>query len=403
MSQNKPAQVVENPQDYHDPEDGMMVEVGHNTLIDAAEIDHQITTARRYPRSLKTFRDQITELATLDEETARSCIYVVPRDGKNIEGASARFAELIVSCWGNNRTGGRIVGADDDFVTGQGFFFDLEKNVAITYEVKTSIRKRNGERFSQDMIGVAGSSAASKAHRNAALKGIPRALWQPAFEKAKQVVAGTQETLTTRRVKMLKDMMTQGATKEQIFGLVGVKGIDDITLDHMVVLGGVYTAIKEGGTTIEQAYALDHMKNPDQVKPREPARSEFKKDDKKPAAKKAEPAKPKDKAPAAAKGETPKADDKPKDQQVATDLLDEGDEAEKKAVREAERQDFIKDAYAKLELQTKIIDTKTGGGVSPLRERIIEAGILDAKEQKAWEDACDAKNKAIMAAAKGQK
>lgn len=404
MSKNQPKQIVEGPQDYHDAEEGMMVETSGSALVASAEIDMQIATARRHPRNLTDFRRTLTELVTIDEDVARSCIYVVPRDGKNIEGPSARFAELLVSCWGNNRTGGRTVGADDDFVTGQGFFFDLEKNTAITYEVKTSITKRDGTRFSQDMIGVAGSSAASKAHRNAALKGIPKALWFYAFEKAKSVVAGTQETLSARRVKMLKDLMLTGPSKEQIFGLVGVKGIDDITLEHMVILGGVYTALKEGGTTVEEAFALNRMKNPDMVKPKEPARSEFKKDDKKPAAKKAEPAKPKDKdkAPAAAKGEAPKADDKPKDQQGTADMISEGDEAEKKAAREAERQDFIKDAYAELELQTKIIDTKTGGGVSPLRERIIEAGILDAKEQKAWEDACDAKNKAIMAAAKAK-
>jgi hypothetical protein len=399
MTKNQPQQIVEGPQDYHDAEEGIMVEASGSALVASAEIDMQIATARRYPRNLTDFRRTLTELVTIDEDVARSCIYVVPRDGKNIEGPSARFAELLVSCWGNNRTGGRTVGADDDFVTGQGFFFDLEKNTAITYEVKTSITKRDGTRFSHDMIGVAGSSAASKAHRNAALKGIPKALWFYAFEKAKSVVAGTQETLSARRVKMMKDLMLTGPSKEQIFGLIGVKGIDDITLEHMVVLGGVYTALKEGGTTVEEAFALDRMKNPDMVKPKEPSRSEFKKDDKKPAAaKKDAPAKAKDKpAPPAQK----KADPKPQ-QQAAEDeeMIDQGDEAEKTAAREADRQDFIKDAYAELELQTKIIDTKTGGGVSPLRERVIEAGILDAKEQKAWEDACDAKNKAIMAAAK---
>lgn len=393
MTKNKPIQIVEGPQDYHDPEDGIMVETGANALVASAEIDMQIATARRYPRNLTDFRRTMTELVTIDEDVARSCIYVVPRDGKNIEGPSARFAELLVSCWGNNRTGGRIIGADDDFVTGQGFFFDLEKNTAITYEVKTSITKRDGTRFSQDMIGVAGSSAASKAHRNAALKGIPKALWFYAFEKAKSVVAGTQETLSARRVKMLKDLMVCGPTKEQIFGLVGVKGIDDITLEHMVTLGGVYTALKEGGTTVEEAFALDKMQNPDQVRPKEPSRSEFKKDAKKPA-----PLKDKEK-PGTSEKVTEAPKDAPRAQTVAkTDLLDE---AEQKAdPREDERQDFIKDAYAELDLQTKIIDNKTGGGVSPLRERIIDAGILDAEEQKAWEAACDAKNKAIMAKAK---
>ena len=402
MSKNQPQQIVEGPQDYHDAEEGIMVEASGSALVASAEIDMQIATARRYPRNLTDFRRTLTELVTIDEDVARSCIYVVPRDGKNIEGPSARFAELLVSCWGNNRTGGRTVGADEDFVTGQGFFFDLEKNTAITYEVKTSITKRDGTRFSHDMIGVAGSSAASKAHRNAALKGIPKALWFYAFEKAKSVVAGTQETLSARRVKMMKDLMLTGPSKEQIFGLIGVKGIDDITLEHMVTLGGVYTALKEGGTTVEEAFSLDKMKNPDMVKPKEPSRSEFKKDDKKPAPKKADAAKPKDKEkPAAsAKGDAPKAEARPQATAEERDLLDQGDKAEQAGAREAERLDFIKDAYAELELQTKIIDNKTGGGVSPLRERVIEAGILDAKEQKAWEDACDAKNKAIMAAAK---
>lgn len=388
-----PQQLIEGPNDYHDPEDGIMVESAHDTLIDATEIDMQITTARRYPRSLKAFRDQITELVTLDEEVARSCIYVVPRDGKNIEGPSARFAELLMSCWGNNRTGGRIVGADADFVTGQGFFFDLEKNVAITYEVKTSITKRNGERFSQDMIGVAGSAAASKAHRNAILKGIPRALWLQAFEKAKQVVAGTQETLTARRVKMMKDLMVAGPTKDQIFALIGVKGIDDITLEHMVVLGGVYTALKEGGTTVEEAFAPDRLKNPDAVRPKEPSRSEFKGADKKetgkkpdkPAAKKAA-----EKPPAKAETAKPAAKDAPPVQQQAS----QSEPVDNKAAREEERQGWIKDMYAELDLQGKVTS------VADLMARAIDAGVFTPEETKAWEKACDDKNKAIMAAAR---
>lgn len=393
MTNAKPQQVVENAEQYHDPEEGMMVEVAHSTLIDATEIDMQIATARRYPRSLKAFRDQITELVTLDENVARSCIYVVPRDNKNIEGPSARFAELLMSCWGNNRTGGRIVGADEEFVTGQGFFFDLEKNVAITYEVKTSITKRNGERFSQDMIGVAGSAAASKAHRNAVLKGIPRALWSYAFDKAKEVVAGTQETLSARRVKMMKDLMLVGPTKDQIFGLIGVKGIDDITLDHMVTLGGVYTALKEGGTTVEEAFSPERMKAAGVVTPREPTRSEFRKADKpspKKDAKKPPAAKATEKGKAA-----PKEDPKPvaSAKQEAASIQQQPEQDP----REFDRLDFIKDLYAELDLQTKVTL------VADLMARGIDAGAFRSDEQKAWEKACDEKNKAIMQAARAKR
>ena len=59
-----------------------------------AEIDTQIATARAYPRSLKRFRETATTMATLDEKTAASCFYALPRGGKSIMGPSARLAEI---------------------------------------------------------------------------------------------------------------------------------------------------------------------------------------------------------------------------------------------------------------------------------------------------------------------
>lgn len=270
-----PKQTVENPGHYEEPEDGQMVEITDLALMTSAEIDKQITTARAYPRSLKKFRDDVTELATLDEDVARSCIYVVPRDGKTIEGPSARFAEILVSCWGNNRSGGRVVAVDEEFVTGQGFFFDLEKNTAITYEVKRRITDKRGNRYSADMIVTTGNAATSIAHRNAALKGIPKALWSYALDRARAVVAGNQETLTTRRVKMMKELGLQGATPDKIYGLIGVKGIDDITTEHMVTLGGIYTAIKEGDISVENAFSAERMRQPGEMVPPRPNQSEF--------------------------------------------------------------------------------------------------------------------------------
>lgn len=386
MSKNEPKQIVEGPGDYHDAEEGMMVEASGSELVASAEIDMQIATARRYPRNLTDFRRTLTELVTIDESVARSCIYVVPRDGKNIEGPSARFAELLVSCWGNNRTGGRILGADNDFVTGQGFFFDLEKNTAITYEVKTSITKRNGDRFSQDMIGVAGSSAASKAHRNAALKGIPKALWLYAYEKAKAVVAGDQKTLSSRRVDMLKDIMAQGATKEQIFGVIGVKGIDDVTLEHMVILGGIHTAIKESGTSVEEAFSIDKMKNPGEVAPNAPTRSSFAGADK--GGKKAAEAKPAAK-PTEDKVETKAAaeveDHDPETGEVKDDVPDE---------READRLEFVADYYKSLAVQTSVPK------IVALREEAIEAGVMTDAETKKWTADCQTKYDEVFNAAK---
>jgi len=65
--------------------------VGALLQIEKATIDTQIATAKQYPRSITKFLREAEEIACLDEETAASCFYRVPRDGKYIEGPSARI------------------------------------------------------------------------------------------------------------------------------------------------------------------------------------------------------------------------------------------------------------------------------------------------------------------------
>ena len=104
-------------------------EAGTVALLNKSEIDMQVATAHKYPRSVKRFRDETLAMVTLNENVAQECIYSLPRDGKNIEGPSARFAEVVASAWGNSRAGARVVSDAGDFVTAQGVFHDLERNV----------------------------------------------------------------------------------------------------------------------------------------------------------------------------------------------------------------------------------------------------------------------------------
>ncbi|KAG1166891.1 hypothetical protein G6F35_017935 [Rhizopus arrhizus] len=106
-------------------------------------------------------------MVTLSQSIAEQCVYALPRDGKTIEGPSARFAEVIASAWGNNRAGARVIDDKGEFIIAQGVFHDLERNVAITYEVQRRIVDRQGRRFKPDMIGVTANAACSIALRNA--------------------------------------------------------------------------------------------------------------------------------------------------------------------------------------------------------------------------------------------
>jgi hypothetical protein len=224
-------------------------------LAQSSEIDTQVSTAKRYPRSIKVFRSECLDLVTLTEEVAQDCIYALPRAGKTIEGPSARFAEIIATSWGNCRSGSKVLGEDGDFIVAQGMFYDLEKNTAIQYEVKRRIVDKNGKKFKPDMIGVTANAACSIAHRNAVLKGIPKALWNDMYKAARQTVMGDAKTLSNRRSDAIVYLQKFGATPEMICKKLEVSGVEDIGLEELLILKGLATAIKDGETTVEMAFS----------------------------------------------------------------------------------------------------------------------------------------------------
>jgi hypothetical protein len=255
-------------QQIMDDEDGVQTtapDIGTLAVLNKSEIDQQIATARKFPRSIVNFRNEALQLCTLDERTAAECIYALPRKQfdrdsgqwqlKTIEGPSARFAEILNYAWGNTRAGARVVEEGQEFVTSQGLFYDLEKNTAISYEVKRRIVDSRNKRYSLDMIGTTANAASSIALRNAVLKGIPKALWSPMYMASRAVVAGDIRTLANKRDAAIKEFAIYGVTPEMIYATLLVRGIQDVTIDHLVVLRGILTAIQEGDTTPEQAFA----------------------------------------------------------------------------------------------------------------------------------------------------
>lgn len=234
----------------------MISESSMVAMLNKSEIDQQITTAKQYPRSIKRFRDEALQMVTLNERIAESCIYALPRDNKTIEGPSARFAEVVASAWGNCRAGSRVVSDQGEFVVAQGVFHDLERNVAITYEVQRRIVDKRGSRFKPDMIGVTANAACSIALRNAILKGVPKAFWDDMYEAARSTVMGDFQTLSNRRAGAIKAFQNYGISPEQICATLDVSGIEDIGLEHLVTLRGMLTAIKDGDTTPEQIFGV---------------------------------------------------------------------------------------------------------------------------------------------------
>lgn len=239
------------------------------SLIAAAEIDQQIATAHKYPRSVATFRKEALQMVTLTEVIAQECIYALKRGDKVIQGPSARFAEIIFSAWGNSRAGARIVHEGPEFVTAQGVCQDLQRNTAITFEVQRRITDSKGKRYGADMIGVTANAASSIALRNSILKVIPKAFWSELYTAALKVGVGDVKTLANKRLEAIAAFQHYGVTEAQILAKLGRSGVQDISLDDLLILFGLLTAIKDNETTPEEAFSLDAGTRPAVTMPTE--------------------------------------------------------------------------------------------------------------------------------------
>ena len=224
-----------------------------------SEIDIQISTAKRYPRSIQRFRQQAMSMATADEETAASCFYKLKRKSKDggekiIEGPSVRLAEIVASAWGNLRFGARIVDENNKFVVAQGVAHDLEKNVSNSIEVSRRITNKSGYRFSDDMVLVTKNAACSIALRNAIFKTIPFTYAKQIFEQAKKTAVGSAKTLKKRRSDMLAKLKELGAKESEILALLEVPSIEDIGLTEIETMIGTYNLIRDGESTVEDVF-----------------------------------------------------------------------------------------------------------------------------------------------------
>lgn len=229
-------------------------EASTTTMVAAAELDQQIATAKKYPRDIRKFLVESSGLATLTEDVAGSCVYALKRGSKVIQGPSARFAEIVASTWGNCRAGARIIHEGSRTLVAQGVFHDLESNSLTTIEVQRRITTSTGARYGDDMIGVTANAACSIALRNAVLKGVPKAFWSEAYDKANTVIRGDAETLSVSREKAMQYLHKIGITHEQILAKLGVASVEEITQDHIVTLRGFATAIRDGDSTVEQMF-----------------------------------------------------------------------------------------------------------------------------------------------------
>lgn len=228
-------------------------EVGALEAITRSEVAMQLDSAHRWPRSTTKFLREAISLSTFSVEVAESCMYSVPRGGKMITGPSVRLAEICASSWGNLHVGSRVIDAGEREVTAQAVAWDLQSNVRVTVEAQRSIVGKRG-RFDDDMIRVTGMAAISIALRNAIFRIIPRAYVEAVYAKARECAIGDLKTLVARRDEAFARFAKLGVTPDRMLARLEIKGPDDFSLEHLEQLVGMWTAIKGGELSVDDAF-----------------------------------------------------------------------------------------------------------------------------------------------------
>lgn len=224
--------------------------------MERANVDSQVATAKQYPRNIRRSIENAIVMATMDNETAQSCGYALPRGGKPITGPSVHLAKIIVSNWGNMRTEAKVVQITDKQIISRGTAWDLETNVASAFEVRRSIIDKKGNRFSDDMITVTGNAANSIAYRNAVFSVVPKAVVDKVYKSAQKFITGDlsdKEKLLKRRTDAINYFRDEwGIEEEEVVKLCGKQTVNQIKAEEIALLLGMVQSLKDGDTTVDE-------------------------------------------------------------------------------------------------------------------------------------------------------
>ena len=224
--------------------------------IEKANVDTQVSTAKQYPRDITRALNNSIVMATIDQQTAQTMGYALPRGGKPITGPSVHLAKLIVSNWGNIRAEAKVVQITESQVVSRGTCWDLENNVATAFEVRRSIKGKNGQRFTDDMITVVGNAANAIAYRNAVFSVIPKAITDKVYQAAQHCITGDlsdDAKLLQRRTQCLKFFNDEyGISEAEVVKLCGKQTVNQIRGEEIALLIGIYQSLKDGDTTVDE-------------------------------------------------------------------------------------------------------------------------------------------------------
>ena len=223
-----------------------------------AAIDIQVSTARRYPRNLRSVKEKSIAIATMDKETAESCRYAKPVGGKNVTGPSVHLARIICQQYGNIIVIQRIKSIDAKSIVAEAIAWDMETNYKIGVEARRSILDKNGLRYKESVIETNAMAILAIAERNAILKVVPKSIidsvYREAFNLANGDLSDNARFLSAREKAFEFFKNEYGATEDEVVSSLGLKTKEAIKPEHIADLRGFMQALKDKEMTPDELF-----------------------------------------------------------------------------------------------------------------------------------------------------
>lgn len=214
-----------------------------------AEARGKMQLAKMFPRDLTRAHAELMQ-ACKSPSFAAAAFYNVPRGQGSVSGPSIRLAEEVARVVGNFQYGHRELSRDDKKSEVEVFAWDVENNNLSTRQITVMhvIDTKQGPKACRDQKEIDDkiSNVASKQLRGRILALVPKWLLEDAVAACKlTLTGGNDEPIAVRVRRMTQAFAKYGVTTEHLAAYLGHK-LDEVMLDELVDLQGVFNAIKEG-------------------------------------------------------------------------------------------------------------------------------------------------------------
>jgi hypothetical protein len=231
------------------------------------ENETMMAAAIARPRNHKAVMEDLIAQVEAYPSFAESVMYSKPvGDGKYVRGLSIRAAESLAAAWGHNRIQQIVEPIDQDTVRVTAIFTDFQ-SVRIWSDsgIVSKFYKRRGggiARYDDDRFyNVIVKAELSKRVREAIMRSVPPGVRIELQTMAERVVA---KLLTNDVVqKIVQSFSGLGVSLAQLETLIGRSIDSGWTVDDRLTLQGVYTAIKDGETTVGEVFGAAKKKLPE--------------------------------------------------------------------------------------------------------------------------------------------